>query len=178
MAEEAKLSDNAGKDVKVGETGKKDVKKGKGFVQKYKWYILGGVVLIGVIVVWWVNRKGAGGSGSQDAGSQASVDPSTGYLNGSPADLAAQGASGVSAAAPGLDGPPGPAGPQGPAGRVSLYAIAKRILEGRGILNPTHNQIMNVRNTLEHIGTRPVTHNPPVTHKPTPVRKPVKAGGK
>jgi len=124
-------------------------------------------VLLGVILVWFVNRKnGAAGGTSQDASSQAAVDPNTGYLNGSPADLAALGSSGISAGAPvqGDPGPAGPSGPTGPAGPVSLYAIAKRILEARGIHNPSRAQIMHVRATLEHVGLKPITHKP-VQHK-------------
>jgi hypothetical protein len=173
MAEEASLSDDHKKDVKVGETAKKDAKKSGGFVQKYKWYILGGVILVGLVLVWLVNRnQGSSGGTSADAGDQSAINPSTGYLNGSPADLAALGSGGVSAAAPGPPGDPGEPGPAGPAGApgsssVNLYQMAKKILQARGIKNPSTQQIWNVRNTLEHIGARPVTHKPPV-HKPTP----------
>lgn len=99
-------------------------KTGKGlFKDKKNWLILGAVVLIGIVFVAIrsANKNaGTGNAGTATTGAGPAVNPATGYLYGSPADLAAQGASGTVAGPPGPAGPAGPAGPpgkQGPPGK-------------------------------------------------------------
>src|SRR5690242_11555784 len=100
-------------------------KKGKNgdFVKKYKWYIIGGVAVVGILFVALRGKGASSGTGSgQSAGdyaSQNAINPATGYLYGSPADLAAQGAGSTQTGIPGPQGPAGPAGPPGPAGPVT-----------------------------------------------------------
>lgn len=97
--------------------------KGKGakglFKDKKNWLILGGIVLIGIVFVAIrsANKNaGTGNAGTATTGAGPAVNPATGYLYGSPADLAAQGASGTVTGPPGPQGPPGPAGPPGKTG--------------------------------------------------------------
>jgi nucleoid-associated protein YgaU len=80
--------------------------------KKYQWYIVGVALLIIVIVYLAVKH-----SMSQNPGNQASqyalnngIDPGTGYLWGSPADLNAINAANYGQ---GLSGPQGPQGPSG-----------------------------------------------------------------
>lgn len=101
-------------------------KKGKKGVKKYTWFIVGGIAFV-IILIYVAMKKGSGSSGSSSTtAANTGVDPATGYLYGSPADLAAlngasssgssyQSGSGL-AGATGPAGPAGPAGPPGPAG--------------------------------------------------------------
>lgn len=84
-------------------------------------YIGGGVLLL-VVVFFAVkssNAKNAAASQGQtpaDASQMMGINPNTGYLYGSPADVAASGSSGTVTGVPGPAGPAGPAGPPGPPG--------------------------------------------------------------
>lgn len=95
--------------------GKKS-KKGGG-LQKYKWYIIGGIVVLGILFVAIRSANKASNAtdtsapSTSDLANMNGINPGTGYLYGSPADLAAQGAGSTQ-----VPGPPGPAGPAGPAG--------------------------------------------------------------
>ena len=90
-------------------------KKGGLFKNKKSLYIVGGIALLGVIfvAVHSANKSANQGAAASDQSSgltpsdMMGINPSTGYLYGSPAD---------NAASNGQVGPAGPAGPQGPAG--------------------------------------------------------------
>lgn len=113
MAEEEKAPEGGG-----------EKKKGKGlFKDKKNLLILGGIVLVGIVFVAIRSaNKNAAANGNTSAvtspvGAGSAVNPATGYLYGSPADLAAQGASGTVSGVPGPAGPQGPPGPAGPPGK-------------------------------------------------------------
>jgi LysM repeat protein len=124
-------------------------KKGN-FVGKYKWYIVGGIAVIGILFVSMKGKGGGGQDSSQSAGdyaSQNAINPSTGYLYGSPADLAAQGSGSMQTSIPGPQGPPGPAGPAGPAGsnppphstlpsRIKTPPHLAKIADARRVVTP------------------------------------------
>jgi hypothetical protein len=103
----------AGKTAATGKPGGKE----SGF-GKYKWWIIGGGLLL--VGLFWYFSRNSGSTSAQTAASnqaaQSGIDPATGYLYGSPADIAALGGSGSVAATPGPQGPAGPAGPAGPTG--------------------------------------------------------------
>jgi len=75
-------------DKKVPEGGKK-----KGALNKYKWWIVGGLAVIAVLVFYFTSKSK---SGSANQSTQAGIDPNTGLPIG---------------------GGGGPAGPRGPRGR-------------------------------------------------------------
>jgi resuscitation-promoting factor RpfA len=106
-------------------------KKGKGGAfKKYKWWFIGGgAVLLGIIYVAIKksNSNSAASTTGNPAGTatQSGINPATGYLYGSPADVAASGSSGTVAGTPGpagatgatgATGAPGPAGAAGKTG--------------------------------------------------------------
>lgn len=109
-------------------------KKGKGKggkLQKYKWYIIGGIVVLGILFVAIRSANKASNAAdsstpsTSDLANMNGINPGTGYLYGSPADLAAQGSSGtVAQGPPGPAGPAGPAGPPGPAGSPGKPGLA------------------------------------------------------
>lgn len=130
-------------------------KKGKGKggkLQKYKWYIIGGIVVLGILFVAIRSANKASNAADTSAPSTSDlanmngINPGTGYLYGSPADLAAQGAGSTQ-----VPGPPGPAGPAGPAGPPGP---AGGTLPANGPGSKT---------TLPGKITKP-----PVVHRPTP----------
>ena len=92
----------------------------KGMLQgKQKWYLIGGLAIIAVLVLVFVKKSNANANGSaaQTTAANNGINPATGYLYGSPADQAAQGGgSGGSPGQQGATGPAGPAGATGPAG--------------------------------------------------------------
>jgi LysM repeat protein len=96
--------------------------KGKGsFFKKNKMAIIAAGILLAVVLLYMVSRKGStsGSTSAAQTAASGAVDPGTGYLYGSPADLAAMGSSGAVSSVPGpagATGPAGPAGPQGPTG--------------------------------------------------------------
>lgn len=99
-------------------------KKGGLFKNKKSLYIVGGIALLGVIfvAVHSANKSANDAAGaSNQSGLQPSdmmgINPSTGYLYGSPADSAA---SNGEVGPVGPAGPPGPAGPAGPPGKTTL----------------------------------------------------------
>jgi len=102
MAEEVKT----GSDKKAG-------------FKKYQWWVLGGLVLLMVIyfAVKRSNQNANSATTNPNTAIQGGIDPASGYLYGSPADIAALGgqSEGVTGS-PGPVGPPGPAGPPGPTG--------------------------------------------------------------
>lgn len=96
-----------------------DKKHGKkqGF-KKYQWWVIGGAVLLGVLY-FAVKRSNQNSSAPPaNPNINGATDPATGYLYGTPADLAALGQTGnASEGGPtGAQGPAGPQGPPGPAG--------------------------------------------------------------
>lgn len=105
---------------KTPEGGEGKAKGKKGGLQKYKWYIIGGIVVLGILFVAIrsanknANAADTSSPSTSDLANMNGINPGTGYLYGSPADLAAQGAG--STQVPGPPGPAGPAGPPGPAG--------------------------------------------------------------
>jgi len=76
--------------------------KGKG-AGKYKWYIIGGLALVAVLVFYFVQRSGSASSAGAASPSTA-TDPNTGQPVNSYNGI-------------GPEGPAGPAGPRGPRGR-------------------------------------------------------------
>lgn len=181
MAEDIKPKDDVKGDVKVpGEKGK-DGKKGN-FWEKYKWFIiLGVVVVVGIVgYVLMHNSSSNNAANTNPPADTSNIDPATGYPYGSPADLAALGSSGsinptstggtVGGGADGAAGAAGPAGPTGPPGKDTLWAVAISILNGRGITNPTHSQIHTVWQNLSHAAGG--KNAPPPVRTPTPVHKP------
>lgn len=99
-------------------------KKG-GKLEKYKWWIIGGLLLIGALVFFFVNKskQNANQQGTQTpAGTPSGVDPSTGVpYSMEYGDYGAAGYGGFGGygggGGPGPPGPPGPRGPRGPRGR-------------------------------------------------------------
>lgn len=188
MADEIKADDHVTKDGKKGK--EKKGKKG-GVWEKYKWWIIGGVALLTVIGIWYFHSQSstaAQNAAGQAAQNQSNIDPATGYPYGSPADLAALGSSGSignpAGGTPSGAGPTGPAGPAGPAGKnggkLDLWQMAIAILKGRGIKNPTHHQISQVRQKLIGVTRTGMQHHHTHTpvHKPTPPRAKTVKGGR
>lgn len=102
-------------------------KKKSNFWAKYKIWVAGGAAIV-LAIFWLMSRGKSGGSGQSQAAQQQQyaaqngINPATGYLYGSPADVAALGGSGSVTATPGPRGPAGPRGKpgaRGPAGRPS-----------------------------------------------------------
>lgn len=119
------------KDAGSKEANDKLPKKGM-LTGKNKWYVVGGLALIAVLVFFFVRKSNSASSGT--TAQTASIDPATGFPYGSAQDqatLAAQSASGGVAASQGAQGdtgaagatgpagPAGPAGPTGPAGNTT-----------------------------------------------------------
>jgi LysM repeat protein len=101
-------NDPAG-DAKVGPGGK----KGKGLLTgKNKWYVVGGLGLLAVLVFFFVSRSNANAPGTTATTSGSTLDPSTQAALESA--LQAQAGSGYAGA--GATGPAGPAGPKGATG--------------------------------------------------------------
>lgn len=106
--------------------GEEKVGPGKGKKQglmtgKYKWYVVGALGLIAVLVFVFVRRSNANAAGSTTTGATTAMDPATQAALQSA--LQAQSAAGYSyqaATGPqgvqGIQGPAGPAGPAGPTG--------------------------------------------------------------
>lgn len=104
----------------------KSAKKGGGILKKYKWwFVVGAVVLLGIIYVAISKANSATGSGADTASTAASggINPATGYLYGSPADVAAQGGGGTTTQIPGPVGATGPAGPPGSPGGLDAHQL-------------------------------------------------------
>lgn len=89
------------------------VPKVGGKLQKYKWWLIGGLAVIAVVVFWIVNHQQSAGTASAQ-GTPPGVDPSTGV----PYSMES-GASGFYGfgGTPGTPGPAGPAGPRGKTGK-------------------------------------------------------------
>jgi hypothetical protein len=94
-------------------------KKKKGGLMAHPMWLAGAGAVV-LVIFWFMARNKSGSSAatqsSAQQASQSGIDPSTGYLYGSPADVAALGGSGSVTATPGPNGPAGPQGPAGPAG--------------------------------------------------------------
>lgn len=133
-------------DKKVGKGGD-PLPKGKkgGTWEKYKWYIVGGLGLVAVLVFYFVQRsnsQSAAAGGLTASGTPATgLDPSTEAAL--QAALASQAGSGFGQAV----GPQGPAGPAGPPGK-------------RGPRGP--------KGGGGHKRPKPKPHPPPKRHVPTP----------
>ncbi len=85
------------------------------FKKNKTWFIVGGVLLL-IVIYFAVKRANqSNGNNNSQIAATGGIDPATGYLYGSPADLSAiSGANNGSA--PGYAGPQGDVGPAGPAG--------------------------------------------------------------
>jgi LysM repeat protein len=94
----------------------KTPKKGKLLTGKYKWYVVGGLGLIAVLVFVFVRKSNANSTGgTTTGGATTSMDPATQAALQSA--LQAQSAAGYQyQAATGPQGVPGPVGPIGPTG--------------------------------------------------------------
>jgi nucleoid-associated protein YgaU len=107
------MPDPAGEE-KVGPPGKD--KKGGLMTGKYKWYVVGGLGLVAVLVFFFVRRSSSNAAAGTGTGtSTTSMDPATQAALQSA--LQAQSAAGYQyQAATGPQGVPGPTGPAGAAG--------------------------------------------------------------
>jgi hypothetical protein len=93
---------------KAGDKGVKPTGKMGGWVEKHKTIAYGGMALVLVLLYLFMKKGGSASSaGTTAAGdntaAQSGIDPATGYLYGSPADMAALGSSGTSASTPSGD---------------------------------------------------------------------------
>jgi hypothetical protein len=95
--------------------GKPGIPKGKkgGTWEKYKWWIIGGMGIVAVLVFYFVQKSNAS-SGGGTTGS--SGQPPTGLDPATQAALQSALASQAGTGYGTLQGPPGPTGPQGPPG--------------------------------------------------------------
>jgi LysM repeat protein len=106
------VKDDADSNKKVGSGAKKalDGKNGK-----MKWYLVGGLGIVAVLVFFFVSRSKSNASGSTATGSSGgSLDPSTEAALESA--LQSQASSGFASTATGSTGATGETGPAGPAG--------------------------------------------------------------
>jgi nucleoid-associated protein YgaU len=103
------MPDNPAKDPAGNE--KVGPKKGGMLTGKNKWYVVGGLGIVAVLVFFFVSRSKSNAAGSTTATTGTQLDPSTQAA----LETALQGQAG-SAGFSGLEGPAGPAGPTGPAG--------------------------------------------------------------
>jgi nucleoid-associated protein YgaU len=85
---------------------------------KYKWYVVGGLGLIAVLVFVFVRRSNANASGGTTGGATTAMDPATqAALQSALQGQAAAGYAYQASTGPqGVPGPAGPAGPPGPSG--------------------------------------------------------------
>lgn len=105
MADPPQSSDGLDKKTPPG-------KKGGLMTGKYKWYVVGGLGLIAVLVFVFVRKSNANASGGTPGAASTTLDPATQAALQS--SLQAQSAAGYAYQA--ATGPPGVAGPTGPAG--------------------------------------------------------------
>jgi hypothetical protein len=79
-----------------------DKKTGKpGLLQgKKKWWVIGGGIVGLLLLMYLIHQGQASNAAAGDNTAASNIDPATGYPTGSPADLAALGASGTTASAP------------------------------------------------------------------------------
>lgn len=103
----------------TGEGKEKVPKPGK--FSKYKWYIVGGMAVIAVLVFYFVRKSNANASGSTSTTSGSTLDPATAAalqsaLQAQAAGSLSQQAATGPAGPAGATGPAGPAGPAGPPG--------------------------------------------------------------
>jgi LysM repeat protein len=96
---------------------------------KMKWYVVGGLGIVAVLVFFFVSRSNSSAAGGSTASGGSSLDPSTEAALESA--LQSQASSGFastatgSAGAPGDTGPAGPAGPAGPSGPAGPAGATK-----------------------------------------------------
>jgi len=151
------------KDGDSKEANEKHPKKG-GKLSKYKWYIIGGLAVIAVIV-FYISRKNAASSNttaSTPAGTQSGVDPSTGLPYASEYGYGGLGATGAAGPAgpagttgkPGKRGPTGKPGKRGPTGKPGKKPPVKKKKHVPGFESPaavmTHNNGMHPALQLAH----------------------------
>lgn len=118
------MADNPAKDPagneKVGPGGKK---KGGMLTGKNKWYVVGGLGIVAVLVFFFVSKSKANAAPGTSTTTGTSLDPSTQAA----LESALQGQAGSS----GFSGLAGPAGPAGPAGKTGKTGkTGKRGAEG------------------------------------------------
>lgn len=110
-------------DVAKDSTGEGDKKVGpgkKGLTGKNKWYVIGGLGIVAVLVFFFVSRSNSNATTSGTAASGSTLDPATAAALQSA--LQSQAANGLTAGGGGFTGstgdtgPAGPTGPTGPAG--------------------------------------------------------------
>src|SRR4249920_3961088 len=90
-------------------------KKGGLMTGKYKWYLIGGLGLVAVLVFFFVSRSKSNAAGGTPGAATTAMDPATQAALQSA--LQGQSAAGYAyQAATGPQGVQGPAGPAGPAG--------------------------------------------------------------
>jgi LysM repeat protein len=109
------VKDDADSNKKVG-TGAGKALDGKN--GKMKWYVVGGLGVVAVLVFFFVSRSKSNADGSSSTGSSSgSLDPSTeAALESALQAQASGGFASTATGSTGATGPAGPAGPTGPAG--------------------------------------------------------------
>jgi LysM repeat protein len=126
MAEETHTPHVPAKDANSKEANDKLPKKGM-LTGKNKWYVVGGLAIIAVLVFFFVRKSNSAGTGASTSATGATIDPATGFPYGSAQDqatLAAQSASGGVASSQGAQGDTGPAGATGPTGATGATGPA------------------------------------------------------
>jgi hypothetical protein len=119
-----------------------------GKLSKYKWWIIGGLAVLAVLVFYFVQRSNSNGLGS--SGSTTSVPGGTGTQIG----------------IPGPPGPEGPAGPRGRRGRKGKKGAKKAAVTGPPT-KPT-----TVGHPVTHIASRTAARQAPVAAHNSRIQRP------
>jgi nucleoid-associated protein YgaU len=106
------MPDLPAKDSDSPEANTKHPKKGMG---KNKWYIVGGLAIVAVLVFFFVSKSKAN-AGTSTGPSGSNLDPATQAALQNALGSASQANNAVTQGPPGSAGPAGPAGPAGAAG--------------------------------------------------------------
>lgn len=110
-------------------------------LSKYKWYVIGGLAAIAVLVFYFVNRSGSNALGS--AGSTTTNTPA----NGTAIDV---------------PGPPGPEGPAGPRGRRGKRGKNGKQHQHKATTGPP-SRTTTVGKPVTHIASRTAQAKQPVS---------------
>jgi resuscitation-promoting factor RpfA len=135
-------------------------------MEKYKWWIVGALGLVAVLVFFFVSRSNSNATGTSGSTPPTSLDPATqaalqsalqGQASGIAGSIGAAGPAGDTGPA-GAVGPPGPTGPPGPPGKPPKKPPKKpppHVNPG-GPKRPGHTSFYTVRpgDTLSAIASR------------------------
>jgi|SRR5277367_1848526 len=133
--------------------------KGKGsFVEKHKPWLYGGVAIVLVIIFLLMRHSSSSASSTPSTtAANSGIDPSTGYLYGSPADIAAQGGSGTTSTIPGpagSTGATGATGATGPAGAAGKAATPGTTTTSKSGTTSTQTYTVKPGDTLASIAAK------------------------